>query len=277
MAAAASDANAATFEVGDVTYVVKKKEIPAISQAGQQANCPDGTAASGGGAKVDDFSLDSEVASSAPFDDNDQGKAPDDGWIAEGNAGITNVQLTAYAVCFDSKHLKYSEDGFKGNSGERGIGTADCNGGARVIGGGVVTSSGSTEVVLSESLPLFGGVEGWAGSFNNGSTATRKATVYAICLTKHTNKITNSNVGSTAAPGRQTAIEDCYHPVGERPLLLAGGASILGGLNGEIASLFPYDDISDLNQAPDDGWRAEFNNEGVMATPTGYQNFCWRG
>jgi hypothetical protein len=60
--------------------------------------CPDGTRAAGGGLQA--FSQINLLAASVPYDDDDErGKAPDDGWKVRFQSGVDDNAVTVWAIC----------------------------------------------------------------------------------------------------------------------------------------------------------------------------------
>jgi hypothetical protein len=89
----------------DVSFVSEEEEIEAgPGSLTASADCPGGTHVTGGGASIEATIANSEnswINTSRPFDDNDAGHVPDDGWTARAQLGAGANGASAYAVCAD--------------------------------------------------------------------------------------------------------------------------------------------------------------------------------
>jgi hypothetical protein len=89
----------------DVSFESQEEEIESGPAAlTVSANCAGGTHVSGGGASIEATVANSEnswINTSRPFDGNDAGHVPDDGWTARVQLGTGAQGASAYAVCAD--------------------------------------------------------------------------------------------------------------------------------------------------------------------------------
>jgi len=66
----------------------------------QTIECPNRKSVVGGGPDVSGPASQAHVAVTAPFDSDDKGKTPDDGWtIKVGNPTMAEMDVVVYAVC----------------------------------------------------------------------------------------------------------------------------------------------------------------------------------
>jgi hypothetical protein len=210
----------------------------------------------GGGVQTSGTSLADEIATTAPFDARDRDRRPSDGWIGEVNSGPTAQTMTTYAVCAPFGGMSYPARSKDVRPGTRSTAVAQCPRSHRGIGGGVRTIGTSTRTVVAESARRLGG---WRGAVNNHLAKRSRFTTYAICIRATVlGSVTNSS-GDQAPPGQNSLMRTClsFDPTHA----VSGGGSIDGGLQGELAGLFPFDDGSDTDSVRDDGWQVVTNNE----------------
>jgi hypothetical protein len=101
------DAAFRTYEICaggvDASFESQDEEIEsAPASAAVSADCPGGTHVTGGGASIEATianSRNSWINTSRPFDGNDPGHVPDDGWTARVQLGAGADGVSAYAVC----------------------------------------------------------------------------------------------------------------------------------------------------------------------------------
>lgn len=263
-------------EAGGISYSQASIFLDSLSQGSQKAKCPKKTTVTGGGVYITGTSVDIEVASTAPYDGLDKDKTPDDGWMAEGNADGSQRTMTVYAVCAKPKHFYYRQKEFKGETGFRTGKLATCDVEDRAIGGGILTTTSSTQIAVGETSSYFNGTrDGWLGAFNNQTGKTRKATVYVICRGGK-DKTTGSSATQPAPVGQQLFETPCFEPPGKTAHVLGGGGAIDGGLLGEIATTYPIDD-ADADTVPDNGWAIYTNNETGADVQVAISNRCLLG
>jgi hypothetical protein len=258
-------AAAASFTAGPMTYVERSAQAAPDAQTAKTAKCPSGTHVTGGGAYTDGPTVDDEVATSAPVDGKDLDKRPDDGWLAEINTGAGAArEIEAYAICAAFGKLQYLSSSTSVGPNDDATTHVACPEGTRPLGGGVATTSASTAVALRRTFPwnrpnsdMFW--DGWLGTANNLGAKSRTVTAYVICRSLNDNDYNFTGSFDSVTPLGQSdaSSPSCtgdFHATG-------GGASIDGGLQGEVASTLPEDDSADSDEAPDDAWQGWFNNE----------------
>ena len=150
-------------------------------------SCPSGTIVAGGGASVAGTGLDDELVASFPYDDDDRGAQPDDGWAATANSGDDRGFITVYAICSTTGGLRYVERSKVGAADDQFNVKARCREDERVAGGGAKVSKPGQDAEIAslhpfddddpESLPD-DGFQGWA---NNQGPGERRLTTFAIC------------------------------------------------------------------------------------------------
>jgi hypothetical protein len=263
-----------------LTYVVKDAPDPAGTQASVSARCPFDTHLTGGGAYTSGGTVDDEVASSAPFDGADRGKAPDDGWLAEinGSASSDNT-ITSFAICAPFDNLRYAHDSISvGPNGTKKVHVA-CARGTRPLGGGALTTSSSTAISLRETFPWQRPKstmpwDGWEAGANNLTNRSKSLTAYAVCRQIRSSEgyqTTASFDGVTSLNQTADTTPSCnpgLHTSG-------GGSFIDAGVQGDLATTQPDDNSGDFDSAPDNIWESWFNNEtGTTSVEHGTLQFC---
>jgi hypothetical protein len=263
--------SATTTSSGFFTYVAVSTNAPAHRQTAKVANCPPGTVVTGGGAYSTGTSLAVEVATTAPYDDRDRNRRPEDGWKAEVNTGAGAETITSYAICAPFTGVAYVHKALKLPAQKRRGTHVSCPSAAfRVLGGGGLTSSRSTKSVLATTGTDDEG--GWGASANNGTSKPKRLTVYAVCMRIPLGVNWYFEGGDdTYEPGQTSASYLCD----SGDWVTGGGTGVFaGGLAGEIASTAPIDDVSDGDSAPDDGWVSYVNNETGADLPGGTILVC---
>jgi hypothetical protein len=232
----------------------KSKTVPANEQATQKLPCPSGMQVVGGGAYTDGATLEDEVAESAPYDSRDDGKKPDDGWRAAINAGPSEQQMHAYAVCSDSLKLTYKSRPAGPASGGGGYGESPCPNGTKAVGGGMTVKGNNTNAPLKNSRPILDG-GAWASMSIFMMSPETEGVAYSICA--DSDKIQHVTDGAMQASQTQLeVVVSC--PEGTRVIGGGGGGGSFDSL--ELASLNPEDGDDD-NSKSDDGWAVWTNNE----------------
>ena len=254
-------------EAATLTYEENITGIAANTSDDVSVPCPQGTKVVSGGVYLSGSSLEIEVRSSAPY--ASQGGSPSnpkDGWSGIGNAGPLSESLRAYAICVDGARLRYEKDAKMVKPGKRGRTNADCDGGWKVLGGGVKTSfsNPSTDIVLVQSAQagVADGVDdndGWSGIVANGSAEKVKTTTWATCgkcVKQRINTVYNGVpvfLNNTQDQLTTVSCDTGFQVTG-------GGGVVIGAPAGtEIATLEPRD--TDADNVRDDAWRTWFNNQ----------------
>ena len=160
-------------------YVQQKSAAvsnPASSQNGAGYACPTGDVLLGGGALSTSHSTLVNLSSSWP--------AGTSIWyVYMNNASSARASFNVYHLC---AKLNVSATGYQLVAGTPVVNAAGtqsgasvfCPGGLATIGGGLVTTSTSTDVTLNTTFPFAGG---WGGDENNASGANANLTAYVLC------------------------------------------------------------------------------------------------
>ena len=83
-----------------VSYEVQGVAFTTLPVVDQTIECPKKKTVVGGGPSVSGPASQSHVAKTAPFDSDDKGKVPDDGWsITVANPSMAEMDVVVYAVC----------------------------------------------------------------------------------------------------------------------------------------------------------------------------------
>jgi hypothetical protein len=96
------------------------------------------------------------------------------------NTSGTDTTFTVYAVCIKRGSLAFTVNTavFSVGANAQSSGTTSCPSGV-VVGGGVLSSSGSPSVNINTLIPA--GTTGWRADMNNATASATNFTVYAIC------------------------------------------------------------------------------------------------
>jgi hypothetical protein len=267
---------------GRFSYVSLSAHVDADKQGELPVKCPKGTFPVGGGAYTSGSTLEDEVASNAPYDGKDQDRRPDDGWIAEVNAGpnISGVTMVTYAVCAPFDHLAYvAKESVAKPQRRHGV-LARCPAPTTLtLGGGVMTTGRSTQVALGDTEPEHVSDDrfGWTGAVNNGRSKEERFTVWAVCRKMSVKGTTGDSQRAQDVPTGQHSYDmPCYEPGGDRHVLSGGTGLPDIGLQGEVASTLPFDDASDVDSTPDNGWTSWLNNESLTPATRDTSSFCMK-
>ncbi len=152
---------------------------PTTAQTRATATCPAGDKILSGGGFSD--SLNTSVNENSTFPTKSgKGQTAVYGWAIDqnnGSAGAANVR--AWAVCGHATGYKeIIATAFANPAGAQSGGTARCPTPKVPLGGGVLSSSGSTLVNLNSSVPVD---VGWTVFENNASTGPATFNAYVIC------------------------------------------------------------------------------------------------
>jgi len=150
------------------------------TQTRGSAVCPANTVPYGGGVFVGATSLTVNVNSSIPTGT---------GWIADvNNASGSSTSFTVYAVCAkrNSWWSIVTSSAVTVNASGQARASVSCPTGAKIMGGGGFSNSGSTSVNQNSSFPVKSGsgksaTFSWFVDENNASTAPSSVTAYAVC------------------------------------------------------------------------------------------------
>lgn len=249
---------AASTAHADLRYVrTPTKALPDGDHGSAKATCPSGTHVLGGGQYVFSGLNDATLDTSTPFDGDDRGRAPDDGWKSTVRSFSASNTLTVFAVCAGSEP-SYAKEVIHVGGLQSFTGRTTCQRG-RVMGGGARLPVSFEDDAWLESSSPFDGNDADAQP-DNGWTATGGVgernldmTVTAICGSG-TLKY-SADRGTAPAMSFGEAAADC--PGESR--IVGGGTEAIGVAFHPITISSPYDD-GDPNNKPDDGWQGEFDN-----------------
>ena len=168
-------------------YVSRSIQLGGLVVNTGRAACPRGTRAIGGGMRIPvGFGAGGSLWESGPFDGNDVGSLPDDGWEAKGVVENKATKATITAICRRGK-LRYgfSTNLTPPNSGDEYL--APCPGQTGLIGGGMTIAGGGGNLFATTG-PI-DGIDAdtapddfWDVSyFNLNVLFPGLITVYAIC------------------------------------------------------------------------------------------------
>jgi hypothetical protein len=248
-------------EIEYFSYVIESKPAPSQAQTARRAFCPRGSVVIGGGVYTSGTTTEDEVATSAPFDGKDRDRKPDDGWLGEINTGPLDAEMTTIAICVPFLGIKYVKGEMSVRAGRRGVDSTRCpDSASQVVTGGVKTPGTSTKITLGGLFDENNGMRKWDVEVNNGTAKRIVVKRYAVCRNPAFGIFTTSSLTLPAPPGQSAFQVSCTGDLH----LAGGGVRVPYGLKGEIAGLRPFDDGSDLNDAPDDGWEVFTNNETAL-------------
>jgi hypothetical protein len=181
------------FIIGETTVCAEDAQglryPSATKRSGKRARttakvaCPDGRDVLSGGALAGGPFRSQRLVSTAPFDSDDPGSKPDDGWrVSVDNLQSIRRKIKAYAICTSSQDLSYVSDGFTATNGSRSHIEPTCPGGEFAIGGGVRHDIGYRKATLVASrVPSpFPGSK-WVVELDNLSEASAQGRTFAIC------------------------------------------------------------------------------------------------
>jgi hypothetical protein len=135
--------------------------------------CPGTLKPVGGGAYVASTSTLANLNSSFPVSKHT--------WAVDvNNASGADTTFQVYAVCIKRGNLAFTVNTnvFTAAANTQSSGTVGCPSGV-VVGGGVLSSSGSTAVNINTLIPS--GTSGWRADMNNATASANSFTVWAIC------------------------------------------------------------------------------------------------
>ena len=169
--------------VSQPSYPRAKKASPGGERTTVKAACTGGThVLSGGGAAPGPFKS-QRLVESAPFDSNDAGTKPDDGWrVAVDNMKNKRRSAKAFAICADISGLSYESTEFMDQDFFRVHRQVNCPSSEFVLGGGLrqQVPYGKAKLVASRYLPAT--FDAWIIELDNtSSTAPSVGRAFAIC------------------------------------------------------------------------------------------------
>jgi hypothetical protein len=189
--------------------------------------CPIGTVAYGGGVLIASTGLNANVNSSFPAGNT---------WIADVNNVGTPTTFDVYAVCGKPvrNYVIVESGAFTDPAGQQAIASVGCPAHTVVLGGGSLSNTGSTAVLINSTFP---DGNGWRTDMNDNTNFGTTFSVFAICGKKPRDYSVQIGAPVTNAPSSQDlATVTC--PAGQLPL--GGGASSSSGsVTVDLNSSFP--------------------------------------
>lgn len=164
------------------SYPRKRVATPKRKRTAATVSCTGGGHVLSGGGFVTGPTGSQRLVASGPFDSNDRGRQPDDGWrVAVDNLGTKRRALTAVAICARVPGLTYRKREFRAPKRARTHAIATCPAGQSVLGGGVRHSVPFASTALVASAYPSANPTRWVTEIDNlgGKAATGRA--FAIC------------------------------------------------------------------------------------------------
>jgi hypothetical protein len=167
----------------ELTYPDHTNPSPKRSRNTAKVTCSgDRHVISGGGLASGPFRS-QRLVMSAPFDSNDAGKKPDDGWrVAVDNLKRKRRKVVAYAICADVPGISYVIDAFGAKKRARDHVSLNCPADQFALGGGITHDIPYRKATLVASrYAAYPNFDGWFAEVDNLSRKRASGTVFAIC------------------------------------------------------------------------------------------------
>jgi hypothetical protein len=169
--------NAPAISYRDKTHRVKKR-----SRGRVKVSCPDGKHVVSGGGRASGPFGSGRLATSAPFDSNDPGTKPDDGWrVTADNLSTKRRRVTSEAICVGGGGFSYESTAFSVNKRSRKHVEVDCPVGEFVMGGGLTHGIGFRRATIVASRFPAGFTQTWLIEVDNLSRKRAAGRAFAIC------------------------------------------------------------------------------------------------
>ena len=196
--------------------------------------CPAGTVPYGGGVVVASSGLNANVNSSFPAGNT---------WVADVNNVSSPTTFAVYAVCAKAvrNYVVVESGAFTDAAETQASGTIACPAHTVVYGGGSLSNSGSTAVLINSTLPE---ANGWRTDMNTNTNFNTTFEVFAICARKPKGYFVQVGAPVVNPPSSQTrALAFC--PGGQTAL--GGGAlSSSGSVTVDLNTAFPQGTFWDV-------------------------------
>lgn len=247
--AGALPASGAVVGAKGLKYVTKAFPEPGLGVATFRTRCPDGTHVYGGGHYNQGTFFDVEALHSFPFDSDDPGRAPDDGWGAQ--LGVREShRVLIYAICAKPRP-SYVSSKFTMGGGPTGLLTGFSCGSPDdellVISGG---TRGDPEVAEETSFPL--NPNSWSTSVSNTQSFYESSTLNTVGVCAELDVAYPSAAGTASALTQGNQLVTC--PDGT---YVAGGGQSRGG--DDALTWVAASQPTGLGTAAS-GWRAWIDN-----------------
>jgi hypothetical protein len=178
-----SEGTVCAEQAPDLSYRDKVNQVPKRSRGSVKVSCPNGFHVISGGGRASGPFRAGRLVASAPFDSNDPGTKPEDGWRAVAdNFDGKRRRVTAYAICAKGGGLSYESKEFTARKRARKHVDVDCPPGEYVLGGGLTHKVAPRRAALVASkftVPFTG--ESWFVELDNLSRKRAKGRAFAIC------------------------------------------------------------------------------------------------
>jgi hypothetical protein len=168
---------------GPVSYPSAKKVAAGRARTTARVECAGGRhVLSGGGLAFGPFRS-QRLVSSAPFDSDDPGSKPDDGWrVTVDNLKRKRRKIEVHAVCADVDQVSYRSDDFAAKKRSRKHVEVDCPAGEFAISGGVTHTARYRKATLVASRgPFPSPFTSWIAEIDNLSKKRAPAKAFSIC------------------------------------------------------------------------------------------------
>ena len=211
------------------SYRIKQSEVKRGESKTVKVPCPRAMHVWGGGAASDSQYRDATY-NGIPYDGDDKGKAPDDGWRARvTNKSGEKLPIIGEAVCSSNLRPKYLSASEKVPPHTQSSVAVDCPDGGDAVGGGM-----SGKVAMNSSFP---GSDGNWDMFADNYTG-RKQTVksYVTCVNDNGVHLYSNFIPGSASPNGPTN-QSATQATGclDSDTLVVGGGVSNSGSFGEIA------------------------------------------
>jgi hypothetical protein len=251
-ATVAAGASAAVVSSGGFKYVTKDFTLQPGGARTKKAPCPKQTHVLSGGHYNSGGFGDVIGAHAYPYDGDDRGKAPDDGWKAQLRAIGASVPASVHAICTRRVFPEYPKvtdtvipDGLED------LTQVDCDPVSLEATGG-----GSRGPAFVREVETWSGGEDWTVGLANHGQAEKEVTVYAVCAEVPQMTFADDSPTVAANEDQQTLTEAECHPSTPHVVgggFLSNGSDTLQGL-AVIAATRPGQNLS--------SWRVWMDNHG---------------
>jgi len=216
-AVVAGSANAAVESSGGFKYVTKEFTLRPGGPTTKAAPCPKRTHVLSGGHYNSGGFGDVIGAHAYPYDGDDRGKTPDDGWKAQLRGIGVPVPASVHAVCTKRVFPEYAKvTDTVLPDGQEDLREVACDPLSLEATGG-----GSRGPALVREVETWSGGDRWTVGLANHGDAVKEVTVFAVCAEVPAMTIADDSPPVTANEDQQTLTEAECHPT--TPHVIGGG------------------------------------------------------
>jgi hypothetical protein len=267
----------AEAEVGRLRYVSRTLRVPVGTTRALRAPCPRRTSVLGGGVDIEGGHGATTVNTTTPFDGDDRGRQPDDGWLGAVSNGApappSSRLMTVFAVCASGRY-QYPTLSLNVLTPEDHTREVACPAGSVVTGGGVSISVRNAFTYVSQTYPIDSATDGdsirsdgWGAAIRLSGPKDGTMRVTAICTVPDGNQWQYVEAPlALPSPGYAVArTAEC----GAGWTVTGGGMFHGGGYPVTLHTTEPYDAATDADLTRDNGWTAKLSNpsgSSVMTT-----------